>query len=231
MRPTAPPPPKAWKPGDSMASYTTAKALGVGDEDEAEWQKKFARRTGAAKVGEWETVTAPEPPQEEDEEEEDEEEEVVQEVPLVSERDKARSFQITEKTLEDEEDDDLPVIVTKRPRTAERTDVAHASDASGEVKTEPGIKEEAQDIKDDPDADTSVPAMPLSGDTVKQETPAPAESLPAEAPKPPADLPSTAVPAALSTTPASAPSDAPDLFRKRKVRGGATKKVGGGAFA
>lgn len=218
-----------------MASYTTAKALGVGEEDEAEWQKKFARRTGAAKVGEWETVAVPEP-QEEEEEEEDEEdeeeaEEIVQEVPLMSERDKARSFQIKEKTLGDEEDDDLPVIVTKRPRTMERTDVAHASDAGGEVKTEPGIQEEAQDIKHDPDADTAVPPMPLSGDTVKQETPAPAESLSAEARKPPTDPPSTAAPAAPSPTPAAAPSDAPDLFRKRKVRGGATKKVGGGAFA
>lgn len=205
IRPMAPEP-KAWTPSDKMATYTTAKSLGVSDEDEAAWQQKFARRKEAAKVGEWETVDpVPESTAASDDEEPAA---AVEPAPLRTERDAAREFQLQERTLPDDGDDELPEVVTKRPRV--------------DVKKEPGegVKQEPEDAAGDAAASGAAERR-AAGDAAADVA---APLLSTVKPDPDA-----AEPGAGSAALDSMASDG--LFRKRKARGGSTKKVASSAFS
>lgn len=195
-----------------MAAYTTAKSLGVGEEDEEEWQKRFARRKEAAKVGEWEAIPtlspAPAPvaatpaP------------EAVP--PMQTERDAARAFALHERRIDDEtEDEVLPEVVTKRPRT--------------EALEPLSVKQEAGKL--DPDAvhatqELAAPCSHAPGAETSSVDSAPRVS--SQEPGP--DATPVKNEAASDDVPCAPSSDA-GLFRKRKARGGAAKKVGGSAFA
>ena len=250
----APAAPKAWAPSEKMATYTTARALGVSDEDEQAWQAQFARRKAAARVGAWETVAeaaaapatgAAAEPVRPASNEGASASLPVDAAPLRTEREQARSFALRERTLgagdDDDDDDALPEIVVKRRRTdggeggvgvkAERTE------AFGGVKDEPHeapVKEELQEapvkeeprealvkeeptetpVKQEPTEAAAAPSASGAQDTPVKQEPTIDAGAPAEAPD--------------GASPASPPGDA--LFRKRKPRGGAAKKVASRAF-
>lgn len=261
----APAAPKAWAPSDKMATYTTARALGVGDEDEQAWQAQFARRKAAARVGAWETVTeaaaapatdaAAEPVRPASNEGAASAPLPVDAAPLRTEREQARSFALRERTLgagdDDDDDDALPEIVVKRRRTdageggvgvkAERAEAF-----GGGVKEEPHeapVKEELQEVpvKEEP-REAPVKEEPTEALVKQEPTETPVKQEPTEAAAAPSasgakDTPVKQEPtidagapaeAPDGSTPASPPGDA--LFRKRKPRGGAAKKVASRAF-
>lgn len=195
-----------------MAAYTTAKSLGVREEDEEEWQKRFARRKEAAKVGEWEAIPTPSPapapvaatPAPE------------AEPPMQTERDAARAFALRERRIDDEaEDEALPEIVTKRPRTEALEPLSVKQEA---VKLDPDDAHATRELAGPcPDAPGAEPSSVDSAPSVSSQAPVPAAA-------PVKDE------GASDDVPCAPPSDV-GLFRKRKARGGATKKVGGSAFA
>ena len=202
------PAPKAWAPSDKMATYTTAKALGVRDEDEQAWQAQFARRKAAARVGEWETVAAAPRAVRDDAAEPVAAVPAAQDAAPVTERQHARSFVLREQTLGNEEDEALPEIVVKRrrtdagePRVKEEPQEPRVKKEHGE---EPHVKEEPREEphKDPHEEPRSTPPRAAP---VKEE---PADDAPRTSPAPPDDA----------------------MFRKRKPRGGATKKVTSRAF-
>ncbi|WFD01317.1 NADPH dehydrogenase [Malassezia yamatoensis] len=115
------PTPQAWKPADKLASYTSAKALGISEDDEQAWQATFALRKGAADVGEWEPVENLVDPSDARPAKEFNADQLVEQAScLRTERQKAREFALEERQLNDEQTDDLqdlPAVVLKRPRT------------------------------------------------------------------------------------------------------------------
>ncbi|KAI3614588.1 hypothetical protein CBS9595_003859 [Malassezia furfur] len=220
------PAPKAWAPSDKMATYTTAKALGVRDEDEQAWQAQFARRKAAARVGEWETVAAAPRAVRDDAAEPVAAGPAAQGAAPVTERQHARSFVLREQTLGNEEDEALPEIVVKRRRTDAGEPRVKEEPQEPRVKEEPlepRVKEEPQEprvkkehgeephVKEEPreephkDPHEEPRSTPPRAAPVKEE---PADDAPRTSPAPPDDA----------------------MFRKRKPRGGATKKVTSRAF-
>ena len=259
----APAAPKAWAPSDKMATYTTARALGVGDEDEQAWQAQFVRRKAAARVGAWETVAeaaaapatdAAAEPVRPASNEGASASLPVDAAPLRTEREQARSFALRERTLgagDDDDDDALPEIVGKRRRT-------HAGEGGGGVKAERteafggGVKEEPHEapVKEEPH-EAPVKEEPQEAPVKDEPREAPVKQEPTEAPVKQELGETAAVPSASGaqdtpvkqepTIDAGAPAEAHDgaspdddagdaLFRKRKPRGGAAKKVAGRAF-
>lgn len=117
-----------------MAAYTTADSLGIAQELEAQWQSRINKKSACGSVGEWQEVAST------SKEETTRPDERTSPAPalatnmsVLSDRDRARTFALSERTLSDE-DDDVPVVV-KRRRDAH------------DVKSEPEVlvKREAED--------------------------------------------------------------------------------------
>ncbi|WFD45279.1 NADPH dehydrogenase [Malassezia psittaci] len=163
------PTPQAWKPADKLASYTSAKALGISDEDEQAWQATFALRKGAADVGEWESVengadTSDASPAEISKADQS----LDQASYPRTERQKAREFALDERRLTDEQTDDLddlPAVVLKRPRTQikhediETPSVPSTHTVQGtdsKIKMEPDSPSTSTQNQQDQDQDTNL---------------------------------------------------------------------------
>ncbi|WFD20841.1 NADPH dehydrogenase [Malassezia caprae] len=114
--------PAAWKPSDKMSHYTTAASLGLQDEAPAPAPRAASH---TAEIGAWETVApaapaAPSPAP------------AVAPAPVHEERQAARDFALVERSLSDDDDDDLVPIVTKRQRAG---DTAHSIKVERDTET------------------------------------------------------------------------------------------------
>ncbi|WFC97027.1 NADPH dehydrogenase [Malassezia brasiliensis] len=212
----APAAPKAWAPSDKMATYTTARALGVRDEDEQAWQAQFARRKAAARVGEWETVA--EAPRAVPDAAEPAAPDAAPDVAPVTERQYARSFVLREQTLADQQED-LPEIVVKRRRTD-----------GDRVKEEPGAgaAPRVEELGEGPVPKEEPREAPVPKEEPREAPVPPVKEEPGAGAVPKEEPGAGAVPPVQEAGEAPAAEDA--LFRKRKPRGGATKKVTSRAF-
>lgn len=204
-----------------FAGYTSAEQLGFKDEGAEEWKAKVANRKGEAAPGEWQTVT-PEAPRTSAPAHAEHAPPRPEPVAPMTERDEARAFELVEKAapLHESDDEELEIRVNKRPRVGAAGD----ADATGEVAEAPR-EAERFDVKQEPSADQGDTASeaPSAAETADQSSSvARAGNLPPVGPR--------AQPrGATEQAEVAAPSE-PQLFRKRKARG-ATKKVGGDAFA
>ncbi|KAL4399428.1 hypothetical protein ACI68E_003808 [Malassezia pachydermatis] len=139
--------PSAWTPTNNMASYTTAESLGVSGDEDAQWLAKRAKKKETVHIGEWETYTPTSATT-------SSLSSVSTAGPSVtSDRDEKRHFELTEKTLaEDEEDEeDEAPIVLKRPRTQPMEPVKKEEDETvplPRLSTPPPINEEETPASD-----------------------------------------------------------------------------------
>ena len=120
---------KSWRPIDKFSAYTTADSLGISHELEAQWKDRRARTLMVAEPGEWEDVTnstenSTRVPSTATSVGQNSANRVDSIRATTSDGDKARAFNIRERTMEDSGEEKRPVsegyedvpVIVKRPR-------------------------------------------------------------------------------------------------------------------
>ena len=165
---------KPWKPLDKFSAYTTADSLGISHELETQWNDRRARTSMVAEPGEWKDVTnlaenstqVPSTATSFGQNSANR----MDSIKVTSDGDKARAFNIRERTMEDtgeekrpvsEGYEDVPVIV-KRPRH-------HAVyDADTEAKLALTAKQTAAPSLHASSSDKDTPMEPYSTTTTNE---------------------------------------------------------------